>query len=223
MWADLGFGGDREHVWRRLRITDIASRSRQAPLQKEVTMSQPYPSSRQQAEPLRPPVPVPVLTAVKLMYAGAAVSTVTLIIAVALIPAIKAELRKAHPSLTAAQVSHVNTLIALAVVCGLVVIALWLWMARANGQGRNWARILYTVLLGLATLELIRVRPQPGNYLAHFVIGGHVYSVIHSVFGATVLGLIVPVLLWLAGLAAVWLLWRPASGAFFKPHGAPAA
>ena len=186
-------------------------------------MSQPYPSSRQQAEPLRPPAPVPVLTAVKLMYAGAAVSTVTLIIAVALIPAIKAELRKAHPSLTAAQVSHVNTLIALAVVCGLVVIALWLWMARANGQGRNWARILYTVLLGLATLELLRVRPQPGNYLAHFVIGGHVYSVIHSVFGATVLGLIVPVLLWLAGLAAVWLLWRPASGAFFKPPGAPAA
>jgi hypothetical protein len=31
------------------------------------------------------------------------------------------------------------------------------------------------------------------------------------------------VLLWLTGLAAVWLLWRPASGAFFKPHGAPAA
>jgi hypothetical protein len=50
-----------------------------------------------------------------------------------------------------------------------------------------------------------------------------VYPVIHSVSGATVLGLIVPVLLWLAGLAAVWLLWRPASGAFFKPHGAPAA
>jgi hypothetical protein len=186
-------------------------------------MSQPYPSSRQQAAPLQPPAPVPVLTAVKLMYAGAAVSAATLIIALALIPAIKAELRKAHPSLTVAQVGDVNTLIALAVVCGLAVIALWLWMARANGRGRNWARILCTVLLGLATLELIRVRPQPGNYLAHFVIGGHVYSVIHSVFGATVLGVIVPVLLWLTGLAAVWLLWRPASGAFFKPHGAPAA
>jgi len=101
---------------------------------------------------------VPVLTAAKLMYAGAAVSTVTLVIALALIPAIKAALRKAHPSLTAAQVSHVNTLIALAIVFGLVVIALWLWMARANGQGRNWARVLCTVLFGLATLELIRVR-----------------------------------------------------------------
>jgi len=193
-------------------------------LQKEVTMSQPYPSSGQPAEPLRLPAPAPVRTAVKLMYAGAAVSTVTLIIALALIPAIKAALRTAHPSLTAAQISDVNTLITLAMVFGLAVIAVWLWMARANGQGRNWARILCTVLFGLVTLELIRVRPQyPGGYLAHFVIGGHVYSVIHSVFGATVLGLIVPVLLWLAGLAAVWLLWRPASGAFFKPHGAPAA
>ena len=187
-------------------------------------MSQPYPPSGQPAGPLRPAAPAPVRTAVTLMYAGAAVSTVTVIIALALIPAIKAALRTAHPSLTAAQVSHVNTLITLAMVFGLAVIALWLWMARANGPGRNWARILCTVLFGLATLELIRVRPHyPGGYLAHFVIGGHVYSVIHSVFGATVLFLIVPVLLWLTGLAAVWLLWRPASGAFFKPQGAPAA
>ena len=36
------------------------------------------------------------------------------------------------------------------------LIALWLWMARANGQGRNWARILSTVLFGLGTLELHR-------------------------------------------------------------------
>ena len=60
-------------------------------------MSQPYPSSGQPAEPLRLPAPAPVRTAVKLMYAGAAVSTVTLIIALALIPAIKAALRTAHP------------------------------------------------------------------------------------------------------------------------------
>jgi len=180
-------------------------------------MSQPYSSSGQPAGPLRPPAPVPVRTAVKLMYAGAAVSTGTLIIALALIPAIKAALRTAHPSLTAAQVSDVNTLITLAVVFGLAVIAVWLWMARATGQGKNWARIVCTVLFGLATLELIRVRPQyRGGYVARFVIGGHVYPVIHSALGAMVLGLIVPVLLWLTGLAVVWLLWRPACSAFFR-------
>jgi hypothetical protein len=35
----------------------------------------------------------------------------------------------------------------------------------------------------------------------------------------TVPALIVPALTWLAGLAAVWLLWRPASSAFFNPQG----
>jgi hypothetical protein len=28
-----------------------------------------------------------------------------------------------------------------------------------------------------------------------------------------------PVLTWLAGAAAAWLLWRPASSAFFRPPG----
>ena len=42
---------------------------------------------------------------------------------------------------------------------------------------------------------------------------------IHYGSGVTVLALIVPTLTWLAGAAAVWLLWRPASSAFFKPQG----
>jgi hypothetical protein len=165
-----------------------------------------------------------VLTAVKLMYAGAAIGAVAMTVALALIPAIKAALRAANPSLTAAQVRDVNVLITLSIVFGLTVIALWLWMARANGQGRNWARIVSTVLVGLGTLELISAAPHNADgYLAHFTVGGHTYSMVHSVFGATVLGLIVPVLLWLTGLTVVWLLWRPASTAFFKPQGAPAA
>ena len=48
----------------------------------------------------------------------------------------------------------------------------------------------------------------------------------HAGFGATVLNYGVTALfaaVWLVGAAAVWLLWRPASGAFFKPPGAPAA
>jgi hypothetical protein len=34
----------------------------------------------------------------------------------------------------------------------------------------------------------------------------------------TALGLIFPVLTWLVGLGAVFLLWRPESSAFFKPQ-----
>ena len=128
-------------------------------------MYQPYPSSGQPGGPLRPAAPAPVLAAVKLMYAAAAVITVTLIISATLIDSTKAALRKANPGLTAAQVRDLTTLITLAIISGLILIALWLWMARANGQGKNWARILSTALFSLATLELIR--QYPGSHLGH--------------------------------------------------------
>ena len=172
-------------------------------------MYQPYPPGGQPPGPLRPPAPAPVLTAVKLMYAGAAVSTVNLISGLVFIisgnTAGHAEVN--GRILTAAQASQLDpVLITVAIVFGLVVISLWLWMARANGQGRNWARIVSTVLFGLATLQLISQaslqRPA-----------GHVG------FAVVVFGVIVPVLTLVVGLAAVWLLWRPASTAFFKPQG----
>jgi hypothetical protein len=74
----------------------------------------------------------------------------------------------------------------------LVPVALWLWMARAAGRGRNCARIVSTVLFTLATLQLTGSR------------------------GVVQVLTVAPA--WLAGLAVVWLLWRPAAGAFFKPH-----
>jgi hypothetical protein len=147
---------------------------------------------------LRPSVPQSARTvraAVRLMCAGAAVNTVYLIIALAFSGDIKAyHVKVLGHHLTTAQLSHLRPLIVMLVmVFGLVVIAVWLWMARAVGQGRSWARILSTVLFGLATLELT------GN---------------HSV--AQVLWTIPT---WLTGAAVVWLLWRPASSAFFKPQG----
>ncbi len=39
----------------------------------------------------------------------------------------------------------------------------------------------------------------------------------------TEFGAVFPVLTWLVGFPAAWLLWRPASNAFFKPQGAAAA
>jgi hypothetical protein len=90
-------------------------------------------------------------------------------------------------------------------VGGLVVTALWLWMARANGQGRNGARIFSVVLSGVVTLALA---------IAVFGLGGPGH-----VAGMTVPSLILSVLNWLIGLAAAGLLWLPASAAFFKQRG----
>jgi hypothetical protein len=160
-------------------------------------MYQPCPPRGQPAGPLRPPAPAPVLTAVKLMYAGAAVFTISLIISIisaAFTGGGAATLRLAGRS------QPFPVAIAVGIAGGLAVIALWLWLARANSQGRNWARILSTVLSGLATLKLIGVFSEP----------------------RTVLGLIFWAPPWLIGLATVWLLWRPDSSAFFKPgHARP--
>jgi hypothetical protein len=74
-------------------------------------------------------------------------------------------------------------------------------------RGRNWARILSTALFGLATLQLS---------------GAFTHPVAHAGFGATVLyygGTALFVAAWLGGTAVVWLLWRPASSAFFKRQG----
>jgi hypothetical protein len=163
-------------------------------------MYQPYPSGGKPVEPERSPAQAPasVQNAVKLMYAGAAVSTVSLIISLANFSGTKAAIRKARPTLTAAQVNQLNTfIITLAIVSGVIGIGLWLWMARANGRGKNWARIVSTVLFGLATLDLLSVISQP----------------------APLIGRVFPVLTWVIGLGAVILLWRKESTAFFKPQG----
>jgi len=166
-------------------------------------MHQPYLPSGQPTAPLRPSAPAPVLTAVKLMYAGAAVSVAGLIIGLALI-IVDIDVAARGQFLGHSLAAQKPLVITVWMVFGLVVIALWLWMARANGQGRTWARIVSTVLFGLATLQLP---------------GGFTKPVSHAGFGATVLyygGTVLFVAAWLVGVAAVWLLWRPASSAFFK-------
>ena len=134
-----------------------------------------------------------VRAAVKLMYAGAAVSTVNLVILLALIG-----------DITVSQLLN-TPFITVAIAWSLAPLALWLWMARENGRGRNWARIVSTVLFGAATLDLTEVFGPPGIRL----------SLVPVIAGSPT----VPVLYWLVGLAVVWLLWRPASRAFFRPPG----
>jgi hypothetical protein len=161
-------------------------------------MVQRYPASSKPVELERPPAPPSVANAVKLMYVGAAISTVSLIITLADIGGLKSAIKKAKPSWTAAQVnSYDRFVISLAIVSGVIGIALWLWMARANSQGKNWARIVSSVLFGLATLDLVGVLGEPKTFI----------------------GLVFPILTWLVGLGAVVLLWRKENNDFYKPLG----
>ena len=162
-------------------------------------MHEPYPTSAKTVEPERPPAPPSVQKAVKLMYAGAAVSAVSLIVSLIIplanVASTKASIKKAHPTYTGSQVNQVFNLgIGLAIIFGVLGAGLWLWMARANNDGRSWARILSTVFFGIATADLLPALSSPAP-----------------------LSLLITLLLWVIGAAAVFFLWRRESSEFFKP------
>jgi hypothetical protein len=158
-------------------------------------MYQPYPSGAPTPDrPERPAVPPPVRMAVNLMYAGAALSAIELIVGLATIGSLKSAIQKADPTFTASQVHSAQVgLVVFAVFFGLLAIGLWTWMAFANKAGKSWARIVGTVLAGINTVFLLLslIRPHAS------------------------LGLAFSLLVWLAGVGAVVLLWRPESSQYF--------
>jgi hypothetical protein len=160
---------------------------------------QPYPSAPP-PPPSQPgtalPRPRSVQTAVRLMYAGAALDAIGVILGLATIGSLKSAIVK-HSSkqLTANQIHGLEIFsIVGTVVIGLIAIGLWLWMAWANGRGRNWARIVSAVLFGIDTLSLLLSFTRA------------------NVIGALILG----VLVWLAGLGAVILIFNKESTPFFR-------
>lgn len=139
---------------------------------------------------LRPGIPRSprtVRAAVWLMYAGAAVTILSLIGVLAALPFIG---HRSAALQVAGRTQPLAVAITVSVLIALAMIVLWLWMARCNSRGRNWARIFSTVLVAAETLHL---------------------------FGNTgVLELAFALATWLIGVAAVWLLWRPTSSTFFE-------
>jgi hypothetical protein len=159
---------------------------------------QPYPTSGQMPEPQqRPPAPNSVQTAVKLMYAGAALSLIELIVSLATIASLKSAILKKYPNYSSTQIHSAEVAIVAGVVIEAVIaIGLWLWMARASASGRNYARITGTVLFAVYTLFLLLDLRRPS-------VG---------------IGLIFAVLVWLAGLGAVVMLWRKDASEYFTPR-----
>ena len=110
-------------------------------------MYQPYPSSGQVPEPVRPGPPASVVMAVRLMYAGAVVSTLSLVVGLATIGSLRNSLHKSDPSLTAAQLHSLqNVVVVGSVVIGLIGggALLFLWRRDASeyftAQSRPKAR-----------------------------------------------------------------------------------
>jgi hypothetical protein len=135
--------------------------------------------------------------AVRMMYAGAVVSAVSLIVGLATIGSLRNSLHKANPTLTATQLHDLQTAVVIgSVAIGLISIGLWVWMAMANKAGRPWARIVATVLFGLDTLFLLLGVAREG----------------------AAAGTLVSILTWVIGLGAVIYLWRKDASAYFNPQ-----
>jgi ABC-type transport system involved in cytochrome bd biosynthesis fused ATPase/permease subunit len=159
---------------------------------------QPYPTGgggNQMAE--RPGQPSSLRTAVRLMWAGAALSLIGVIITLSFSSKIRTAIinaantanktaaRDHKAQLSAAQIHTLaNATFAILVVFGIIGVLLWIWMAWANNKGSSWARIVATVLFALNTIGLI------------FEVGRASVSLISIV------------LEWLVGVGAIIMLWR---------------
>ena len=159
-------------------------------------MYQPYPGGADPREPAPASAPPSVLRAVKVMYAGVAASLIGIVIDMTTLSSTRAAIIKHSPTLTAAQVNsaeHVE--IGLFIASGLIGAALWLWMAQSCRAGKNWARVVSTVLFAIDTLAvLITTAGTTGGGLTRAY------------------GLVV----WVVGLIAIILLWQRTSSGYFR-------
>jgi len=133
------------------------------------------------------------MNAVRLMYAGAAFTALE---AFGVIVA-AATLIKKH-SATVATASHttVGGVVAITIFLSLIEIGLWLGIAQACRNGKNWARITGTVLFGLHTLGFL--------------------DVITSKHAGLGLVKLLTVIGWLIACGAVVFLWQRPSSGFFR-------
>ncbi len=143
---------------------------------------------------------VPLLTAVKLMYAGAVLSALSLIVIVVSTSKLRAAIRRSDPTLSPSGLHTAQTAaVTIAVVVAVVGTGLWIWMARENRAGKRWARVTASMIFGLDTAAVLAnfTRPDP---------------LPNRLF---------PVVIWLIGLTVIVLLWRRGSSVYYSADRAP--
>jgi hypothetical protein len=184
-----------------------------------------YPASGY-GQPPAPPSerPRPLVIAVWLMYVAAVIEIVYAVAEgqwlASYMSSLLTALEAADTSGSGTQLptSEIKELILGAViVVGVVAALIWLWIAWKNRAGRNWARIVATVLFALSCLGL----PE-------LLTGGRLStmpSTLPAADGATIAvpPLDVPAWLiaagvvnWLFGLAIIILLWQPAANRYYE-------
>lgn len=140
-----------------------------------------------------------VLAAVRLMYLGALVEVAAAVTIIATTPAVRAATMHVAP----AQWPAVHAILLRDQIAAPAIILVWLWLAWANGRGRDWARFLFITFFCLTTVGVLAALATNGEAIApaDLLAGGA---------------------LWMIQLTALVLLFRPASGRYFQPEPASA-
>jgi hypothetical protein len=96
--------------------------------------------------------------AVRFMYAGACLEILATIVNVLRIHSLTGPLMSRFPNATVGQVHDAEVFGGvITVIGGLISAGIWCWMARANGAGRGWARIVATLLFAACALVTLLV------------------------------------------------------------------
>lgn len=150
------------------------------------------------AAPAEVEQPPTIRTAVRLMYVGAVLSAIGVLVTLTQIDAIRDQIEDDNPSLTPDELdTAVNIGVASAIVIGLVTIGLWIWMAATNGRGQSWARVVASVLGGLSIVS----------------------AFVGLATGTTALGVVFSLLNVALAAVILFLLYRPESSRFYEARG----
>jgi hypothetical protein len=146
-----------------------------------------------------PGLPATMRKAVRFMLAGAAVTAVFALFVVIVTIVDKNSIDVNGRPLTS---SELATDIVATIVTYAVYILLWVLMARFNRAGQKWARIVASVLFAISTFQLYQTIDS-----------------LHSgqlITADDIIYIIITLALWIAGVGAVAMLWRPDSSAYFQ-------
>jgi hypothetical protein len=158
-----------------------------------------YPSAPQHggpgsgsAAPATPPPPLAL--AVKLMYAGAVLALLEVVANVLERDAIRSQITDVGRLDPATVDAAVTAAVVVASVLSLLTAGLWVLNAVFNARGQKWARILSTILGGLALLFSLGSLAQPAGGLSRVL---------------TFVSLLI-------AAAVVVLIWRPESSQYYE-------
>jgi len=149
-------------------------------------------------------LPGPVRRAVRFMLAGGALTGIVgIFLVIATIADKNALTNSSGKKLSSAEFTSnvVGTL-----VTYLVLVVIWVLMARMNRAGHNWARIIASVLCAISTYDAYN--------LVNSLTGGVTITIAGIVY------IVFTLATWVVGVISIAMLWRTESSVYFRERSA---